>query len=139
MSNALRAAQEASPKTSKEETTVQESIVWLKGSQVKRTQADRVDAQRRAAALTDRPTDPPSVRPSVCRQKSPELQGSSDSHNCTDTTKTETDSRKQGSYFQAPCDRKQGQQIQPAAADSREEEETVGGDAWARRVAQNTG
>lgn len=45
VSNTLRAAQETSPTRRKEEATVQESIVWLKGSQVKCIQADRVDVQ----------------------------------------------------------------------------------------------
>lgn len=61
VSNALRAAQEASPMRRKEEATVQESIAWLKGSQVKCTQADRVDAQTGGLQRW------PSVRPSAVK------------------------------------------------------------------------
>lgn len=65
VSNALKAAQETSSKRRKKEATVQESIVRLKGSQVKCTQADRVDAQ--TGGLQPWPTVPPSLRPSAAK------------------------------------------------------------------------
>lgn len=79
--------------------------------------------------------------------KVPELQGRSYSYNYTDTTKTGTDSREQGSYFQ-PMWQEIGaidstcSAVEAAERKEKEEEEgregTVSGGAWGWRVLQQT-